>query len=65
MIWTPLNYFDSNGFLVPMIVPLEEELLGVAFVDRTPELERRCEIIADITILATRERHDPTFSHDD
>lgn len=48
-----------------MIVPLEEELLGVAFVDRTPELERRCEIIADITILATRERHDPTFSHDD
>lgn len=62
MIWTPLNYFDENGFLIPMLVPFAEEDLGVAFVKPTPDLERRCAIIATITIAATRQRHDPTFA---
>lgn len=61
--WCPFDYiYTSDAFVVPitMLVPVEEVELENPW-DPEADLRARCEVIAQITVEATRQRYDREY----
>lgn len=61
--WCPFNYlYTSENLIAPvvMVVPVEEQELENPW-EPDAQLRRRCEVIAAVTVEATRQRWDPAY----